>query len=233
MKALFQKKISLKEIKQIEKNLAEKLDLYDKNYGIILTKNISKITDVYFALKPEGLSFMREIIDVDEHQKLKQKNRELQKIKGIRFYNKKEKKFEDLLVIFSNYQLNFICCENPNRFHKTYDINKITLDNLDIEKIPIENPDSETAKKILKITDSENLKKLDLEGCFEIEFEEKFYYTILDFEDGNYIAVDKKGFIYFLNHNANVRIRKINENISDFLFDYDGNKTELSKKLEY
>ena len=233
MKALFQKKISLKEIKQIEKNLAEKLDLHDRNYGIVLTKNISKITDVYFALKPKGLSFMREIIDVNEYQKLERKNRELHEITGIKFYNKKDKQFEDIVVIFSNYLLNFIYCENPEKFHKIYDIDKIMLDNLKIEKIQIENPDYKTAKKILKITESENLEKLDLEGCFEIEFEDKFYYTILDFEDGNYIAVDKKGYIYFLNHNANDRIRKINENISDFLSDYGGNKTELSKKLEY
>ena len=102
MKALFQRKISLKDIKQIEKNLAEKLDLFDKNYGITLNKNISKITNAYFAFKPTGLSFMREIIDVNEYQKLKQKHRKLQKIKGIKFYNKKEKQYEDINVSFSN-----------------------------------------------------------------------------------------------------------------------------------
>ena len=233
MKALFKIKISVKDIKQIEKNLAEKLDLYDKNYGFILTKNISKITNVYFTFEPKGLSFMREIIDVKEYQKLKQKNRELQKIKGIKFYNKKEKQFESIIVTFSNYQLKFIYSENPERFHKTYDINKITMDNLNVEKTPLKNPDYETAKKILKITGIENFEKLDLEDCFEIEFKDNFYYTILDFEDGNYIAVDKKGFIYFLNHDANIRIRKINENIFDFLSEYNGNKLELSNKLEY
>ena len=232
MKALFRRKISLKDIKQIEKNLAEKLDLFDNNYGIILSKNITKITAVYIAFEPKGLSFMREIIDVKEYQKLKKKNRELQKIKGIKFYNKKEKQFENIIVTFSNYQLKFIYSENPERFHKTYDINKITLEDLDVEKIPLENPDYETAKKILKINDSENFEKLDLEDCFEIEFKDNFYYTILDFEDGNYIAVDKKGFIYFLNHDADIRIRKINENIFDFLCEYNGNKLELSNKLE-
>ena len=103
---------------------------------------------------------------------------------------------------------------------------------MDVEKIPIQNPDYEMARKILKITDSEYLEKLDLEGCFEIEFKDKFYYTILDFEDGNYIAVDKKGYIYFLNHNADIRIRKINNNIIEFMSLFNGNKAELLNKLE-
>ena len=68
MKAFFRRKISLKDIKQIEKNLAEKLDLYDNNYGIVLSNNITKITDVYITFEPKGLSFMREIIDVKEYQ---------------------------------------------------------------------------------------------------------------------------------------------------------------------
>jgi len=232
MKALFLNKISVKQIKEIEKNLIEKLNQFDENFELVYAKKISEITNIYFPVNPKGISIMREIKDQKAYIQIQRSFNQILNINGIKFFNKKTKLFENIPCSFSNYQLEFIKCENPEKIHKTFDINKIQIEKLDISKIEIVNPDKKIVEKILKNIDEKEKANLDLEYCFEIEFENKKYYTILDFENGNYIAIDSKTKIYFLNHDAEIRIRKINENISEFIAQFNGNKLELEKKLE-
>jgi len=80
----------------------------------------------------------------------------------------------------------------------------------------------------LNINDNQ-IKRLDLESCFEIEFFNNKYYTILDFENGNYIAVNIKGQIFYLNHDSDIKINKTFENISEFLENYNVDKIELEE----
>ncbi|WP_378178523.1 hypothetical protein [Aquimarina sp. SS2-1] len=68
-----------------------------------------------------------------------------------------------------------------------------------------------------------------MEYSFEIEFNEKLFYTILDMEDGNYIAVDKKGKVYRLNHDHKERVKLIANKPADFFKIYNGQKSELQK----
>lgn len=57
----------------------------------------------------------------------------------------------------------------------------------------MENPDQKTTEKMLKSLTKNQIELLELDFTFEIVFRDKLFYTILDMEDGNYIAVDKKG----------------------------------------
>ena len=232
MKALFQNKISLKQVKEIEKEIVKRLKNYDDSFEIIYQKDISKITNIYFSFKPKGISLIREIKKEKEYLELKKTFNQILNINGIEFYNKKTKTFENIPCSFSNYQLNFIEFENPEKFHKIFDIDKIIVRNLKIQKTPIVNPDKQIVEKILNIQNEKEMEKLNLEYCFEIEFENDKFYTILDFEDGNYIATDKKGKIYFINHNIDIKIKKIHDNLDQFLSEYDGNKFEFENKLE-
>ena len=80
----------------------------------------------------------------------------------------------------------------------------------------MENPDQKTAEKILKSLTNEQIELLELEYTFEIELDEKLFYTILDMEDGNYVAVDKKGKVYRLNHDHIERVKLIADKPTDF-----------------
>lgn len=101
-----------------------------------------------------------------------------------------------------------------------------------IRKIEIKNLDLKTVFKILSSLNKEQLQLLDLEDTFEIEIEERFYYPILDFENGNYIAVDKKGKIYRLNHDHKESIKEIFKNSEDFFNSYKGVKSDLGIYFE-
>jgi hypothetical protein len=91
----------------------------------------------------------------------------------------------------------------------------------------MENPDQKTAEKILKSLTKEQIELLELDYTFEIEFDEKLFYTILDMEDGNYIAVDKKGKVYRLNHDHKEMVKLIADKPTEFFKIYNGEKSEL------
>lgn len=95
----------------------------------------------------------------------------------------------------------------------------------------MENPDQKTAEKILKSLTKEQIELLELDYTFEIEFDEKLFYTILDMEDGNYIAVDKKGKVYRLNHDHEKMVKQIADKPTDFFKIYNGEKSELENLM--
>jgi hypothetical protein len=78
-------------------------------------------------------------------------------------------------------------------------------------------------------TDLDN--HLDIENAFEIEIDGRLFYTILDMEDGNYMAIDKEGKIYRLNHDHKQRVKKIAENPIEFFKIYNGQKSELENTM--
>ena len=227
MKNLFQNKISIKEVNQIENYVLEKLNFYDKN--CINDKKNTKIVGINFA--KNGISITREILNNLEYQNTKRKNNFILNVTGIKFLNKNTNYYEEIPISFSNYQMSFIQTEKPQVFHRTFDIKNIKIEYPIIKKIKIQNPDKEIVEKILKLTEIQK-SKLELEDCFEIEYDSKSYYTILDFEDGNYIAVDKNGKVYYLNHDREIRIKQISGNIFEFLEIHKGNKTETQQKVE-
>lgn len=231
-KSLFQSKISVKEIEILEKKLIHKLSCFDQNFEIFYNYKKSKLSNIFFSFKPKGISIMREYENEEAYKLLKQKNNEIQNIKGVKIFNKKSKQFENVNLSFSNYLLKFIQNDSPENFHKIFDINKIQIEEYSIEKIKIQNPEKEIVLKILTPISNEELNKLDLENCIEIEFESNLYYTIIDFENGDYIAINYAKNVYYLNHNLTQFFLKIDDDASNFIASYNGNKKTLSKILE-
>jgi hypothetical protein len=72
---------------------------------------------------------------------------------------------------------------------------------------------------------------LELTYTFEIELDGKLFYTILDMEDGNYIAVDKKGNVYRLIHDHEEIVKLIATKPIDFFNIYTGQKSKLDEML--
>ncbi len=96
-----------------------------------------------------------------------------------------------------------------------------------MEHLILDNPDQQKAEKILKSLTKEQIELLELDYTFEIEFDEKLFYTILDMEDGNYIAVDKSGKVYRLNHDHQEKVKLVANQPTDFFKIYKGDKKEL------
>ncbi len=153
-------------------------------------------------------------------------------LSGIYLIEKKTQTEKEIKLIYQSNNLREIKIEKPETFYKDFDFNSVAKKEISIRNIELENPDLETVSKILSSLRKEQLARLDLDGTFEIEINEKSYYPIVDMESGNYIAVDKKGKIYKLNHEAKEDVKEIFENAQDFFNVYKGVKLNLEVYFE-
>lgn len=148
-------------------------------------------------------------------------------LNGVYIKQKNNDEYVEIPLTFAHGNLQHIIINNPSNFHRDYDFNSIELKNLKTEYIKFQNPDRKTTERILKSLSKKQIELLELDDTFEIEFDEKLYYTILDMEDGNYIAVDKKGKVYRLNHDHEKMVKLIADKPTDFFKIYNGEKSEL------
>jgi len=116
--------------------------------------------------------------------------------------------------------------------HKVYDMDSIDVRNIIIEEVVYENDDKKMLLSIIGHLPEEQLGRLEVDDCLEIELGGKKYYTILDMEDGNYIAVNKKGKVYRLHHDSSVQVEIIAATIDAFLLKYQGDKENLTDLFE-
>jgi hypothetical protein len=226
---IFNRKIKKKHIEQFEKRIAELLlDKFPQFQKVI---DLSKIYGISFTHSPKGIYISRGY-SPESYNEIQKNYRTHFNLTGVSVYNLKKKTFVSLKLNYSFDSLTSFEIEEPERFHKNFDLEKLQVTNIEIEELPNENPDKEIVEKILAGLTKEQIETLEIEDTFEIEFEEKLYYTILDMEDGNYIAIDKAGCVYRLNHDHDQRIRKIASKPADFFNYYHGDKTELEQLME-
>lgn len=209
------------QIEIFEHNVAEilKTDVPEIKEALELS---SKIYSIHFSKKPSGIWLSRAY---------KQENLRVQKnnfdLYGLKVFNKKRKEYEDITLFFRDNLLTLIEIEKPEKFHKIYDYSQLQIGELKIKPVSFENLDTKIARDILKNVSKDKLKQLEIENAIEIECNENLYYTILDMENGNYIAVDKNEKVYRLNHEHIEKVKKISNNIDDFFDLYKGNKLNL------
>ncbi|TMU50993.1 hypothetical protein [Flagellimonas algicola] len=227
--SIFNRKIKKKHLEQFALNIAEILE--PEMPQIKTAIDLSKIYGIHFMHKPRGIHITRGY-GQKEFELINRNHKTRFNLTGISVYNKKEKCFQPLKLYFQSDGLSIIEVENPEYFHRTFDLSQIQKGEIKVEHLPkLENPDQKIAEKALKSLTKEQMKLLELDSTFEIEFDQKLLYTILDMEDGNYIAVDKKGKIYRLNHDHEERLKLIANKPTDFFEIYDGRKSKLDQLL--
>jgi hypothetical protein len=221
---IFNRKIKQKNLEQFELKIAEllKSELPELKNAI----GISKFAGICFMQKPNAIFILRSY-NPKAYEEIKRNHRTYFNLTGVSAWNRKTEKQEPLILNYQNDTLTQIDIDNPEYFHKTFDLNQIQKDEIKLEHLKIENLDRKIAEKALKTLSKEQLELLELEFTFEIELDEKLFYTILDMEDGNYIAVDKKSKIYRLNHDHEKTVKLISNKPTDFFEIYNGEKSEL------
>lgn len=213
-----------KHIIDFEKKLTQ--ELKNELPQLAIAIQLSKVYGINFTHKPKGIYISR-VYKPKEYEVIMRNHRTHFNLRGISVLNKKSKKHEKLMLNYLNDTLTNIETENPEYFHKTFDLSQIKKVKIEIENIEIKNPDKDIVEKALKTLKSEQLDQLDLDATFEIELNEKLYYTILDMENGNYIATTKNGHIFRLNHDHEIRIKQIAKSPEDFFEVYKGDKSNL------
>ncbi|MCB0742807.1 MAG: hypothetical protein KDC67_02790 [Ignavibacteriae bacterium] len=192
---------------------------------------LSKPHGISFMQNPKGLFFMKGY-GQKEFEQANRNHKTYFYLNGISVFNRKSETYEPIKLKYNFDRLTTIEIDNPEYFHKTFDLNRIQKGEIELEHLKMENPDQKTAEKALKSLTKEQLELLELDYTFEIELNEKLFYTILDMEDGNYIAVDKKGKVYRLNHDHEEMVKLIADKPTDFFKIYNGEKSEL-ENLKY
>ncbi|WP_140509294.1 hypothetical protein [Flavobacterium pectinovorum] len=187
---------------------------------------ISNLSGIHFTVKPQGI-YLNRSYSPKVFEEIRRNHNTSFHLNGILVFEKKSKKHIPLKLHYFHNSLTSINIDDPKNFHRNFDLNNIKIEEIEIGYLKIQNSDKEIVLKVLKNSNEEKLNLLDVENAFEIEIDEKLFYTILDMEDGNYIAVDKQGKVYRLNHDHKERVIKIAENPNDFFKIYNGQKSEL------
>ena len=224
--SIFNRKTKTKHILQFELKIVE-----------LLKSEMPQLKKALGLAKPHGISFMQDPkgifvmkgYDPKEFEEANRNHKTYFYLNGISVFNRKSESYELIKMKYNLDRLTVIEIDNPEYFHKTFDLNRIQKGKIELEHLKMENTDQKIAEKALKSLTKEQLKLLELDDCFEIEFDEKRYYTILDMEDGNYVAVNKKGHIYRLNHDHEQMAKLIAKKPIDFFKIYNGQKSELEK----
>ncbi|MCH3882922.1 MULTISPECIES: hypothetical protein [Tenacibaculum] len=221
---IFNRKIKQKHLELFAIKIAELLETELPQLKKAI--GISRIAGISFMQKPSAIFILRGY-NPKEFEEINRNHKTCFNLTGISVWNRKTENFELLKLNYQHDTLTKIEIANPEYFHKTFDLNRIQKSEIKLDHLKMENPDQKIAEKALKTLTKEQLKLLELDYTFEIELDEKLFYTILDMEDGNYVAVDKKGKIYRLNHDHEERVKLISNKPTDFFKIYNGEKDEL------
>lgn len=225
---IFNRKTSKKHLEQFGYKVAELLE--PELPQLKKAMALSKVYGISFMQNPKGI-YISLGYSPKNFEIINRNHKTCFNVTGVSVFNNKEKCYQLIKLYYQSDSLTKIEVENPQYFHKTFDLNNIQKSSIELEHFKFENPDKKIAEEALKSLTKEQLELLELDNTFEIEFDEKLFYTILDMEDGNYIAVDKIGKIYRLNHDHKERVKLIANKPTDFFKTYSGQKNELEKTL--
>ena len=226
--SIFTRITKKKHIEQFGLKIAELLKSEIPQIKIAI--ELSEIYGISFMHKPRGIYISR-VYKPKEFEIINRDHKTCFNLTGISILNKKKNLYQPIQLYYQSDGLTKIEIESPELFHKTFDLNQIQKGELNLEHLKMENPDQKTAERILKSLTNEQIELLELEYTFEIELDEKLFYTILDMEDGNYVAVDKKGKVYRLNHDHIEKVKLIADKPTDFFKIYNGEKSELENMM--
>ena len=224
--SIFSRKTKTRHIEQFGLRIAELLE--SEMPQIKTAIGLSKIHGISFMDEPKGIYISRGY-QPKEFELINRNHKTCFNLNGVLVFNKQTSLYQPIKLYYQSDGLTCIEIDNPQYFHKAFDLSQIQKREIALEHLKMETPDQKTTQKILKSLSKEQIDLLELDFTFEIEFDEKLFYTILDMEDGNYIAVDKKGKVYRLNHDHKERVKLIADKPTDFFKIYRGQKNELEK----
>jgi hypothetical protein len=219
-----------KEVRILESIIVEKLGDFQPNI-----KEIYKYADlvvIHPVTTNKPFLLLQHSIDETYLSKNRKKHNCNYIINGIEIQKTHTPEFIEIPIQFSGDLINTIHIDTPEDFWKHYNIDSIRTNKLSRTEIELRNVDKEKLNKILTSLDTEQIKKLETDDTIEIELDKMILYTILDMNDGNYIAVDSKKKVYRLNHDNQNPVLLIDNSIENFSREFSGDKKDLNKYFD-
>lgn len=151
------------------------------------------------------------------------------KISGLRIYSNQTKEFEAIEILVHDNLVSGLKIENSQYQAREFDLKKII--NKSVTKDAFDFPPNDI--DIFYDSLSQEIKsKLNPDDLFDIDFNNRTFYSFFDLEDGNYLAVDKTFKVYSLVHDAKPMATAMKVSFSDILSDIANNKFDKEKHLE-
>ena len=180
----------------------------------------------------EIIQLLHMTTNTDYVAKHKVRNRKDFKIEGVEILNRKSNEYEPLKIHVYENLIQHVFLRHEKDILKEYDFGRVRVINPTAEKLIAENPDEVIVKQILARLSKRKLKQIDFTETFEINLEDKIYYSVFDLEEGNYIVIDKQGSVFRLLHDDHGNpIKRIAENLDEILKTYSGDKKDLEKYM--
>lgn len=227
----FRKKRQKKRIVEFEKQI---LNLLEDQFEDLFENHQHWQLD-FFMFNVNGdrsIQLLHRSNDVKYVNKNRKKHNKSFKIEGLKVWNITKSDFENFEVSIYQNTIQIIKINYVSDLLKEFDFNNLELGNIKTETLVIHNEDKEKVDKLINGLSSKDLAKLEIDDTFEIELNNKKYFTIIDLEDGNYIAIDKSKKVYRLIHDHEEPVKMINKRLDDFVIEYNGNKDSLNKFID-
>ncbi|WP_298518863.1 hypothetical protein [uncultured Kordia sp.] len=226
--SIFYQKTKKRHIEQFRLQVAELLASEMPELKTVI--GLSEIFGISFMQNPKSI-YIATKYNSEDFKIINRNHKTCFNLTGISVFHKKEQRYQPIKLYYQSDALTKIEVDTPEYFHKIYDLTQILKENIELEHLPRENPDQAIVEKILKPLTPEQRNLLELADSFEIELDDQLFYTILDMEDGNYVAVNKKGNVFRLIHDHEEPVKLVANSPIDFFKIYDGQKSELDKIL--
>jgi len=169
-------------------------------------------------------------VSVSQETLLKHKKRgENYKIQGIEIYSKQNMKFENVDILVRDNMVEAIKINNSSFLFKNFDISKINIENISMTSFEFLPNDIEIFYESLG---NDIKSKLNIDDIFFFFFNGKTYFAFYDLQDGNYLAVDKKGKVYSLVHDATPMTKVLKYAFGEILNEISENKFDAEKHME-
>lgn len=151
------------------------------------------------------------------------------KISGLQIFSNLTKQLEDIEILIHDNLVSGLKIKNSQYQLNEFDLGKIN--NTGVTKSAFTFPPSDI-DIFYDTLDQEIKNKLKPDDLFDIDFNNRTFYSFCDLEDGNYLAVDKNLKVYSLVHDAKPMVTGMKISFSDILSEIADNKFDKEKHLE-
>jgi len=222
------------------RRLKRDIQKLEENIILLLANDFPEMADNYLhwtfstagQLADKTIYILHQSTDNLYYEFSRAKHRKHFFLTGIEVLNKLTGTYIPIRLKISNHLIQNISLPLDKTLRTEYDLSQLRITNLHKEDFTLKNTDEIKLNKILSDICKEQKNLLEIEDTIEIELDEKYYYTIIDVEDGNYIAVNKKGNVFRLMHDHEEQAKKIFQNVQKFMEAYSGDKYGLQKYFE-
>jgi hypothetical protein len=222
------------------RRLKKDIQTLEENIVLLLANDFPEMAENYLhwifgtagQLADRTIYILHQSTDNFYYERNRKKHKQHFFLIGVELLNKQTGTYIPIRLTISNNLIQNISLPFNTTLRNEYELSQLSINNLHKEDFILKNTDEIKLKKILSNVSEEQKMLLEIEDTIEIELDEKYYYTIMDMENGNYIAVNKMGNVFRLIHDHEEPAKKIFQNVQKLMEAYSGDKYELQKYLE-